>query len=552
MKILVFTTDIPPLPGLPTSGTALRTFGIAEGLRSHGHEVVLSPPSAALAGLKAKNDISSLPQLIQDHITELESRSFDSFNQHERVADIRPDVILCGHWPAFAARVRPHQAVVVDLAGPHMLERHYQKAPDQNGALLAKLSVLASADYFIVSGPSQQSYFYSYMSRAGVEDPAARTVTITMPLSPELPQRPPINLERFPRFLFGGVFLPWQDPSAGLRQLSQTLAQRGKGSLTLIGGKHPNYDVDSASYRKLFEELNRNELITCKPMLPFEQFVAEMSNADIAIDVMGWNLERQLAMTIRSTTYLWAGLPTIYNNFADLGALIEKYDAGWLVDPADRASLEQVFSNIYANPEQVSHKSRNAQKLAAEVFAWDKAVQPLLRLLDGSTAVRSERTDIMIDSPELADFALDGRKSFQQYFVCRMPGLSEISCKLATHRRSGCKSLIARLYRYAETSGRRLPAVNSKRELVFEELIHSERIHDSAWISLKTQAIENSDGATFMFELEAAEGPGEQPDVFPWVAKASPYPLIGAVYGGKKIDQIGMCFRTSCSTQGLR
>lgn len=552
MKILVFTTDIPPLPGLPTSGTALRTYGIAEGLRCHGHEVLISAPSAAIAGMKSKNDLAALPSEIQKRISEIEQTAFDSFNQADIIADLDPDAVICGHWPAYAARVRPDQPVIVDLAGPHMLERHYQKAPDQQSALLAKLSVLASADYFIVSGPSQQAYFYSYMSRAGISEPDERTITITMPLSPNLPKRKPLNKEGFPRFLFGGVFLPWQDPSAGLRSLAKTLRERCAGSLTLIGGKHPNYDVDVGSYGSLFEELSRNERIEVKPMLPFEKFTDEMSCADIALDVMGWNLERQLAMTIRSTTYLWAGLPTIYNDFADLGSLIKEFDAGWLVNPSDPASLDAVFAEIFESPELVAAKSAGAQRLAAAHFAWDKAVHPLLRLIEGGQHERPQRTDLLIDSPELADFPIEQGKTFQQFFVCRMPGLNSVSCKLATHKRRGCKSLNAKLFVYPEAGLRDVPSEQSKRELLAEAEIGGDRIHDSQWVSITTPPMTDSDGKMFMIELESSETDTNKPNVFPWLAKASPYPLIGAVYAGKRLTQLGLCIRTGCQTKELQ
>lgn len=548
MKILVFTTDIPPLPGLPTSGTALRTFGLAEGLRCHGHEVQLCAPSAALAGMRAKNDTAALPAEVREELRTLEAFSFDTETQPQRIAEVRPDLIICGHWPAFAARVRPRQPVVVDLAGPHILERHYQRAPDQHGAVLAKLSVLASADYFIVSGPSQRDYFFSYMQRAGVTDPGRRTATISMPLSPQLPSKPRFEPEAFPRFIFGGVFLPWQNPAAGLRKLAQELEHRRKGSLTLIGGKHPNYDVDGGGYAKLFAELARNKRVTKKPMLPFDRFSSELSSADVALDLMEWNLERQLAMTIRSTTYLWAGLPVIYNNYADLGRLIESYDAGWLVDPADEHALAEVIASIYSDPDGVREKSANAQRLAAEEFAWDRAVQPLLELLDPPAPPPSSRYDIVIDSPELADFQLSQGRSMQQYFVCRRPGLSSISIRLATHGRRRCGALRVRLSLISAAGwGRALPDADAARRAVFEREIAGEEIVDSEWHSIDFDALWDSDGRVFVLELEAAPGTTDGDGAFPWVSRSGPYPLTGLKYAGQRLGELGLCLRTTCA-----
>ena len=55
MKILIFTTDLPPLKGYPTSGTALRTYNLGLGLRELGHEVIISPPKSALSSFLNTN-----------------------------------------------------------------------------------------------------------------------------------------------------------------------------------------------------------------------------------------------------------------------------------------------------------------------------------------------------------------------------------------------------------------------------------------------------------------------------------------------------------------
>ena len=358
MRILVFTTDLIPLPGVATSGTALRTWGIAQGLKAHGHEIVISVPRSALSGFNRTAASSDLPSETIAMLGELKRLAFDSSNQEEILATVNPDAIVCGHWPAMTLSQKPRQPLIIDLAGPHILERHYQKSDNQPGAIIAKLNAVASADSYIVSGPSQRLYFLSYLLRAGVDDAAGRIAEITMPLDPNLPDFPVRGLAAdSPRFVFGGVFLPWQDPSRALLGLSAELTARGRGMLRLIGGKHPNYDIDSALYRELFAELSKNSRVTTLPMLPYEKFISELGQSDVALDVMRWNLERQLAVTIRSTTYLWAGVPVIYNDFADLAGLVRNYDAGWTISPDDPSALKQVIEQIYSDPSVIAAKS---------------------------------------------------------------------------------------------------------------------------------------------------------------------------------------------------
>ena len=49
-KVLVVSGDVLPLPNYPTSGAGLRAWGIGQGLRSHGFEVVFAMPQVAMRG----------------------------------------------------------------------------------------------------------------------------------------------------------------------------------------------------------------------------------------------------------------------------------------------------------------------------------------------------------------------------------------------------------------------------------------------------------------------------------------------------------------------
>lgn len=541
MRILVFTTDLPPLPGVATSGTALRTWGLAKGLEAHGHEVIISVPRSAAAGFARSAAAASLPAETSARLAELEKLAFDSANQEDILAQVGPDAIVCGHWPAMTLQQKPRQPLIIDLAGPHILERHYQQSENQPGAILAKLNALAAADSFIVSGPSQRLYFLSYLLRAGVLDAADRIVQITMPLDPRLPDFPVRGAAaESPRFVFGGVFLPWQDPSRPLLNLSAELNERRRGMLKLIGGKHPNYEIDSPLYRELFSELGKNERVTTLPMLPFERFIGELGGSDVALDLMRWNLERQLAVTIRSTTYLWAGVPVIYNNYADLAALIRKYDAGWTIDPDDRQALHGVLDEIYGNPAAVAAKSSNARRLAAEVFSWDRAVEPLLTLLSSGGRTNLRETDISLDYPDNADLNVTTDTPVEQQFVCRVDGLSRVECRMATHERKIETPINLRLFEAAS------PAASTGRKLVVEKQVEGSLIRNNEWLALDLDPIADSAGKTFVFRIDSPEKSADK-SVAPWAIKSAAYPLTNLTHGGSRLSHGSLCFRTTCA-----
>lgn len=537
MRIIVFTTDTLPLPGFPTSGTALRTYGLIQGLRAHGHEVIVSVPRQALNGLqKSVTSANSSPHIL-DEIRRWSELAFDSSNQRKILTKVNPEVIICGHWPAMIMPLKPSQLLIIDLAGPHLLERHYQQAPNQDGAILGKISILASADYYIVSGPSQQRYFLSFLTRGNVRNPEARMIQITMPLNPELPAhtRNPQTSDNFPQFIFGGVFLPWQDPSHALTHLATTLEKRNQGGLTLIGGKHPNYDVKEGIYTKLFELLAQNTRIQRQPMLPLEQFIEALTTADVALDVMKWNLERQLAVTIRSTTYLWSGVPIIYNNYADIARLIERYDAGWTVPPEDSPALDQVFDEIYRDPARVREKSNNARQLAQAEFAWDKAVSPLLSLLSSPPIANRTEIDIIVDFPESADLFVCREHPLKQEFICRMNGLSKVECRVATHNREIKKPVTFSLFQVDQ----------GKHSLLVKRVGDKSTLINNEWFSLETSPIQDSAGKKFILEI-CDESSASHEGISPWAVKSTPYPLVGLHYGTKHLKHMSLCLRTSC------
>ena len=543
MKIIVFTTDMPPLSGFPTSGTALRTFGLAQGLKAHGHEIIVCPPKDAVEGFLKSFEGNPEYSKVKAQVQPLKELAFDSFNQADLIRNLNPDVILCGHWPAMMLQTKPSQPVIVDLAGPYLLERYFQGDEDHKGATLAKLKVLSLADYFLVSGPSQRLYFLSYLMRAGVKRPESRIRNITMPLSPEMPQKAKPSKE-YPHFLFGGVFLPWQDPSWGLKNLSDYLSKNQKGALSLVGGPHPNYPIDEGSYENLFQTICSNSRVERTGMLPYEQFASLMSSADVAFDLMDWNLERQLAVTIRTTTYLWAGLPVIYNDYADLGRLIHQYDAGWLVKPGDNEALETVLNIIYNDPQTVAKKAKNAQTLARNEFSWNRAVLPLLDLLSGDTPSGYRETDILLEHRESADIRAIKGHPIEQYFVCRVDGLCRAECTLATHNIKKITPITIRVFSIDTTPGstpKNLSVIG--KNLIIEKTIPGDKIINNEWIGLDFEPIKDSAGQVFSLQITSEES-HEFAAISPWMMKASPYPLLALAYGNEKVDQMCLCLRT--------
>ena len=485
---------------------------------SLGHEVVYSVPKTALSKLKA-NDSSLLAE-----IKELEKLSFDGENQAKVLAEVDPDVIICGHWPAVQLKFKPSQILIIDLAGPHILERHYQNSPAQQDAILAKCSVLNAADGIIVSGKKQAKYFESYLARAKRLDLIDKSAQIFMPLPPEN-SLSKIKNEDYPKFIFGGVFLPWQDPSHALKTTLEYLESNDVGKLLLVGGKHPHYEVDVGLYDKLFESLKSSKKVESYPMLPYEEFIKKIAISDVALDLMSWNLERELAVTIRSSTYLWSGTPVIYNDYSDLSELIKKYNAGWTVPPDNTEALNSVLSEITSLPELVKEKSKNALLLAKENFSWTESGKALVELV---SKIESSPREALNITTHMADSAIKGpsqNKSLKQKFLTRGVSPTRVSVRLTTKG----KKL---------TSIARIKLLGGSNEQVYE--INPGISIDDEWYSLEIPlTVGTKDKLEICLESEA-----EEPEIFPWLMHATPYPFEELRFGDEVIKHSCFCMKT--------
>ena len=97
----------------------------------------------------------------------------------------------------------------------------------------AKRLALSKADYFSCAGDLQRLYFLPWLMQAGFQFDDGRVCTIPVSLSPDLPPR---EFSDEITFVYGGVFLPWQDPRAGFVQA----LQKGIGiALLLSEPPHP-------------------------------------------------------------------------------------------------------------------------------------------------------------------------------------------------------------------------------------------------------------------------------------------------------------------------
>jgi hypothetical protein len=414
LRVLVFSPEVLPYPELPTVGSGLRAWGIGQGLALCGHEVVYSMPHAALAGLRER---------VPPEASAVAWREGAMWAVVERVL---PDVIVVCGWGVADHLTQDELAQVpllIDQHGPHLLERDFQQTGSRDENYRAKVEAFARADYFTCAGSRQLPYFEPILADAGWDEGERRTRVAAVPfsLAPELPPREPNDGLHF---VYGGVWLPWQDPTTGLQTLVEELDRRDLGTLHLFGGKHPWLNLDTGVYEPLIRRIENSPHVVLEGTLSRDELIDRYRRASVAFDLMRRNPERELAFTSRTVEYLWCGLPVVYNDYAELAELIAEYDAGWTVPADEPDTIRAVVDQIFADPELVERKGENARRLARERLTWDRTIEPLDRFVRTAgirrNAVRPTRRLVEPPKPSLPA---------QVYWVWRHHGIRAVIAK---------------------------------------------------------------------------------------------------------------------------
>ncbi|MBN1866904.1 glycosyltransferase family 4 protein [Candidatus Sumerlaeota bacterium] len=423
MRILVVTTEPVPLPGFPTTGAGLRAWGLVQGLRSRGLDAEIAMPRDAVSSVDPEARARAEPFL------------FDRENLTAHVLGRKPDVVVMQHWGLMnrlGAEVR--RPLAIDLHGPHLLERAFWGSASPERDLEQKIAALARADFLTCAGEFQRRYFLSFALQAGfdVRDPAL-LAPIPFSVSPETP---PAGEHAPSTFFYGGILLPWQDPSVGIETLLETLESRSEGRLVFVAGRHPAGDVSGGRFDPIVRRLEGSERVSVRSSMTHDEFESTLRGCGVALDLMARNAERELAFTSRTVVYLAQGLPAIYNDYSELSQWIARYEAGWRLDPLDRDGLRAVLAGILDDPGEVRRRGENALRLVRERLTWDRTIDPLAAWC-ANPAVRAGKERFVPAAARLARLGTEldaARRSIDELSGRRLVKLSNLLRRLGWRR----------------------------------------------------------------------------------------------------------------------
>ena len=367
--IVVLTTEPLPVTGGVTTGAGLRAWGLAAGLVARGFCVTLASPAGPETPVPAQAGDPAAQRVAR--------RDIGRF-----LATTKPDVVVLQHWGLAAEVPDVDVPLVIDLAGPHLLERAYWGSDNPARDLAEKLDALRRADFVTCSGEYQRHYFLPFLMQAG-HDVRADGALPVIPFSVPPPgwhghavPAPDTPRDGEPVFVYGGTFLAWQDPARAIRILLEELDAAGRGRLLFFGGAHPVIDASGGRFAELSILLRSHPRVEYRGFTPFHDLVAEYARATVALDLMERNPERELAFTTRTMIYLWCGLPVIHDDFSEPGALIRARGGGWALSPDDADGLRGALRSVLNGVAPLAAMRTAALRLAAD-HAWDRTIGPL-------------------------------------------------------------------------------------------------------------------------------------------------------------------------------
>jgi hypothetical protein len=378
--VILVANDVVPGMGLPVAAPGLRAFGLATGLRAHGCEVVTVVDAGPLRALCP----AGAPPAVPEGTVVLEGAAIGEF-----VAGRAPAVVIITNGSQLdRLRLVRGLRLVVDLFAPKMLELACNPGREDRARALEvvhhrKLQALAAADGFIVNGAKKVPYFLAWLLAAG-RDPTITPLEV-VPLG--VPAHFAADRRVAPgcRFVVAGYLQGWSRPGPWLERLVSRL-DPPRTTLDLLLPLHWGRRRQEAP-PGLLGDLASRPGVTRHDAMPYEAYLDLLGGDGVAVDLFPHTLEREYAMVTRTVVALSCGLPVIHPPFTEVSPLIDRYDAGWLVDPDDLAALDAVVDEVKSFPEAVAARAANARRLWAEVLDPVVATAPLAllvrRLLEG-------------------------------------------------------------------------------------------------------------------------------------------------------------------------
>jgi len=398
MKVHVFTIDTLPIRDVTSTGGGLRSLQIVRGLEKAGAKVTYSMPYMS-ADVRKQWDKLTIDE--QKYAFDIGSAGISAKrNPIDILNKLQPDAAVY-LWPPVFNHERAtvcNPVVIYDINGLQNVESALIKNPNPNlRSIINKetasyVNKLSTADLLVTGSREQNAYWmglYSYINNT-IHTPG--TVNI-----PYFPSETPnfveyYNDKRGPKFVISGSFLPWNSPGKDLRILSEEIEAAGRGCIVVVGRANPFLPHAHALNREI-ESYREKTYFDHYPSLSYKDFSDLINGNAIGFDLHGRTLERELALPIRSITYLTHGAPIITNTYSQLSDLVSKERAGWVVaddDVSIRSTIRQILNT---SDSDLKDFSKSARISAQNEYRKDSSFDDLLSKAEKLAFIKSNKKE---------------------------------------------------------------------------------------------------------------------------------------------------------------
>lgn len=386
-KILIITEGPPPLGGTIAEGGALRAWGLAKGLASHGLNVTLAYRSTfKLAEDSNKTDIP-----VRVTITTWDGEKIS------QLLDVHQIVIMryaMGESWNIAQLFKQEHVFVADSYVPISVEVAARNSADKdemvNYLRLQESSMLTMqrADYVLYASPAQLLYYMGYLSGINKLNPITykqldkRLFEVPYGVDPQDSPTQSSTLPSLPTLLWYGAFYSWFDMESLIPALLRLKETMPNFKLIVAGAKNP-YNQDPgllAHYAKTVKALSvLGDSIEYLPWSAFDKRFEIYAQGSAIITYNHTGLENSLAWRTRLMDFVLANRPIITNAGDPLGEdLIES----GIAYRASVETLDEVFKQVIKTPPVTQNFEAVAEK-----YSWNKITQTLAKELHGPSRI---------------------------------------------------------------------------------------------------------------------------------------------------------------------
>jgi hypothetical protein len=369
MHIHVFAIDLLPLGGLKSSGGGLRSLQMIRGLEQRGIKVTYSLPADNSAVKEHWYQLSAAER--EDAFS-----SWDKKRSHYNIIrKFQPDAAIY-MWPMlfiYPKSFKSNHTVIFDINGLQNVEGALAESsasaaqPSLRNSTIRYINKLSCADILISGSASQATYWSTAHSL--LKDSFSGLTTIEIPYHPyKMPAALPYAIGE-PTFYITGSFLPWNTPENFLRHTVSVIREKGKGRIVVVGKPDPNFHHSGPLIAEL-NALKKTGFATIVDAMDYDSYSSMINGNGIAVDLNARTVERDLAVPIRSVTFLAHGVPLITNDYSAFAKELIKYNASWHIDPSHSDKFKKIIADIIDGAENANANlmSGNARKFVSEAL----------------------------------------------------------------------------------------------------------------------------------------------------------------------------------------